>query len=155
METLPYPTGSVTPRAFKALSPCPLRGEPTLSEAKPATPNEPRPAPSEELPWFSPDHLRTMLACDVDTFLPRHFHQTFKSPLRRECALGKRLELQDCTYRAVWGDPVRVTKGMIVIGLMWVYTTKQSEPGGLFLRVRSRITLLGNQEKGVVTKVEA
>jgi hypothetical protein len=57
--------------------------------------------------------------------------------------------------RGVWGNPVKIVPDMIVIGLMWVYVTKKSQPGGLFLRVRSRITLLGNQERDILPRIEA
>ena len=125
VKPLLYPTDSVTQRyAFQA------RVDPS------ATTDAVVPAGT---PWRpTGEHLRIIPACDVDTFMPKHFNQSFGTSLRHECSLGERLELQDCINRGVWGDSVRIVAGMIVIGLMWVYVTKKSQPGGLFLRVRSR-----------------
>ena len=96
-----------------------------------------------------------MLACDVERALPKHFHQTFGSPLRLECALGEQLELQDCLNREVWGPPTKILSGMIIIGLMWVYAIKGDLITGFFLRIRSRITLMGNQERNIPRRLEA
>jgi len=101
-----------------------------------------------------------MRGIDVDPHLPKHFHETHSSPLRGECAQGEIKELQDCMNRDVWLAPVNVSDIratdpiMILIGLMWVYTVKSTD-AGLFSRIRSRITLLGNQMRSHLDKLEA
>ena len=104
------------------------------------------------------DDLRKMPAADVAAILPRHYHQTLRSPLRAACAEGELRELQDCLNRGVWAHPVKVTADKIIIGLMWVYAVKEQkdkDQSGLFDRVRSRITLMGNQERNHLPALEA
>jgi len=95
-----------------------------------------------------------MPASEVEQMIPRHHHQTYSSPLRQYIEDAEERELQDCCNREVWGPPVKVGRGEIVIGLMWVYACK-SHDNGLLKKFRSRITLLGNQEKTLLSKVEA
>ena len=98
--------------------------------------------------------LRKVLACDVERILPKHFHQTLRSPLRAECAKGEERELQDLTNREVLGDPIKRGPDTIVIGLMWVYAVKK-EKDGRFKSIRSRLTLMGNQERTLLSKLDA
>ena len=120
---------------------------------------------SPPLPSNFPSHptmadLRKMVACEVEATLPQHYHQTLSSPLRPACAKGECRELQDCLNRGVWDHPVRVAEGKkkLVIGLMWVYaikSQKEKETQHLFDRVRSRITLMGNQERDHLPALDA
>ena len=89
--------------------------------------------------------LKEFEAIDVSPYLPRHHHQVNASPLRRECEDGQVKELQECIDRDVFGTPVFRQKDWVVIGLMWVYTVKAKDE--MYARIRSRITLMGNQEK--------
>jgi hypothetical protein len=91
------------------------------------------------------DELRKMQAVDVEDLLPRHHHQTIGHPLRTACANGEILELQDFVNREVFGQ--YQTDGAGAIGLMWVYAIKREEETGLYKRVRSRLTLMGNQNE--------
>ena len=91
--------------------------------------------------------LRTMDASVVGTFLPKHRHQLAGNPLKRECLKGEVRELQDCINQGVWGTPRKRQPRDVVIGLMWVYALKLTLSTGKFDRVRSRITLMGNQER--------
>ena len=91
------------------------------------------------------EDLKELEAIDVSPFLPKHHHQVNASPLRRECENGQIKELQECVNRDVFGPPVVRQGDWVVIGLMWVYTVKAKDE--MYNRVRSRITLMGNQEK--------
>ena len=97
--------------------------------------------------------LRKLEAIDVSPFVPKHYHQAVASPLAHECERGQVKELQDCLNRGVWGNPVEVQPDWVVIGLMWVYAIKAK--CDMYERVRSRITLLGNQEKVDLTTWQA
>jgi len=101
------------------------------------------------------EELQTMQGCDVERFLPRHFHQTHGHPLRMACARGEVAELQDCLNRSVWGNPTEITDNHIVIGLMWVYAIKIVQETGAYKKVRSRITLMGNQERTLLGRMDA
>ena len=89
--------------------------------------------------------LKKMEALTISPYLPRHYHQIHRSPLRLACEHGQVKELQECLNREVFGKPVLRGKDWVVIGLMWVYTVKARDE--MYERVRSRITLMGNQEK--------
>ena len=104
------------------------------------------------------EEIAGMAASDVERMLPQHYHQTLSSPLRKFIAKGEENELQDCINREVWGKPIRDTElpeGVKVIPLMWAYAVKKHDENGLFRKFRSRITLMGNHERNVLTKLEA
>ena len=103
---------------------------------------------------LSPEELAKMDAIDVAPLLPKHFHQTFSSALRNECEDGEIKELQDCLNREVWGKPQKKPEDAKVIGLMWVYTVKATTEKK-YARVRSRITLMGNQERSTLAALDA
>ena len=98
--------------------------------------------------------LSQTTAVDVERCLPKHYHQSFGHPLRSECEKGEIRELQDCINKDVWLAPVDIEPDWLVIGLMWVYAVKPTADH-MFQRVRSRITLMGNQERTVLSPLEA
>lgn len=98
--------------------------------------------------------LKEMKAHQVQALLPKHFHQTLSHPFREHLELAENLELQDCMNRDVWGNPEYPPEGIKVIGLMWVYACKET-PEGLFDKFKGRITLMGNQERTMLSKLDA
>ena len=101
------------------------------------------------------DDIKEMEACDIERVLPKHWHQTLGHPLERFLQDAEIVELQDCINRNVFGPPELITDDKIVIGLMWVYAVKKFDTTGLFRKFRSRITLLGNQERNLLPKLDA
>ena len=101
------------------------------------------------------EELRKMSVFDVSRALPTLYHQTLKSPLRAECEKGQIKELQDLTNRDVFGEPRRMTKDDVRIGLTWSHMVKGKD--GFYDRVRARCCLMGNQEKHhlLLNKLEA
>lgn len=145
VKVMQYPLEKLTPSAVKHwLAKRGAFKRPTLPENFPMHPSLPQ--------------LRQMLAREVEAVLPRHYHQTLHSPLRPACAEGECRELQDCLNRGVWDRPV-LAEGNIIIGLMWVYAiknqSKDEKTKDLFDRVRSRITLMGNQERNLLDPLDA
>ena len=145
VRVMEYPEEPLQPAAIEAWKA--MKGKAQMPIVPPDFPESPTTA-----------ELRGMDAADIIKILPRHYHQTLRSPLRRACAEGEYRELQDCMNRNVWDHPVRVKPNMIVIGLMWVYAvkdSKDSEQSGRFDRIRSRITLMGNQERNHLPALDA
>lgn len=52
------------------------------------------------------------------------------------------------------GAPRRLKPGEQAIDLLWVYTTKELE-GGNFSHVKSRLAMMGNQERHTLCKMDA
>ena len=95
-------------------------------------------------------------AREIEAALPRHRHQTLHHPFRPFIAEAEEVELQDCCNRGVFGELVDPPRGAIIIGLMWVYAVKaHDDPEALLRKFRSRITLMGNQERNILDKLEA
>ena len=110
-------------------------------------PKVPAPVPEGTPLSLTTEELECMPAVDVERILPQHQHQTFGHPMRHACASGEVKELQNCLNRGVWGAPIPIEPGMIVIGLMWVYAIKVMLETGMYKSTRARITLMGNQER--------
>ena len=101
----------------------------------------------------------------VEAAIPQHYHQTLSHFLRPLIEVGETDELEglckvdpdDCKPDVCWGHPINpssLPKGTRVIGLMWVYTAK-ADANDCFAKVKGRLTLLGNQERTVLTKFDA
>ena len=112
-------------------------------------------APAAARPRVTVDKITKMFASDVENMLPRHWSASRNHPLQEFLEQGEIQELQDCSNRGVFGAPIKITPSMTVIGLMWVYAVKKHEVTGLFRKVRCRITLMGNQERNLITRLEA
>jgi hypothetical protein len=106
-------------------------------------------------PTITMKEITQMLACDVESALPRHWHQTKGHPYEPFLMEGEIHELQDCCNRGVFGAPIQIEAGMIIIGLMWVYAIKKFDITGLFRKFRARLVLLGNQERNHLARLEA
>ena len=101
------------------------------------------------------EELQKMSVYDVSHALPSLYHQTLLSPLREQCEMGQIKELQDLINRDVFGEPRRVSKEDVRIGLTWSHIVKGKD--GLYDRVRARCCLMGNQEKRhlLISKLDA
>ena len=72
----------------------------------------------------------------INRDLPERHHQTLNHPLRPEIQRGEERELQGMVQIPVFGKPVRKTKDIRPIGLMWVYTAKPCSDGVNYGKIR-------------------
>ena len=94
----------------------------------------------------------------VDQDLPARHYQTFGHPLRPLIYEGEERELQGLLGIKFCGAPQQTPQGVRPIDLMWVYKAKAFEQGesvDKFRKIKSRLTMMGNQERNAVTKGQA
>jgi len=100
--------------------------------------------------------LHTLSSSLVESDLPARHHQTLYHPLRSHIAMGERRELQDMLEIPVCDPPVSLQSlpDIKVIPTMWVYTVKPND-FGLYLRMKARLTMMGNKERLTLSKLDA
>lgn len=97
-------------------------------------------------------------ASQVELDLPPDYRITRRYPLYKLCLDGKHKEMQSLLDRQCFGFPCAKPAGAKSIGLLWVNRAKPFESGpstGMLKAIKMRLTLMGNQERTVLDKVDA
>jgi hypothetical protein len=151
---LPNVDNAESPRVTSVNHVAPLAGSSYFCESYHSEPMRRKRSEVGPPPVIPRKELQKMPASQVEKLLPRHHSQLYWSPLRDECCEAEEEELQGMVMLPLCGVPRRLKPGEQAIDLLWVYTTKELE-GGNFSHVKSRLAMMGNQERHTLCKMDA
>lgn len=93
-------------------------------------------------------------ADEVNRQLPKHYGQFHNTKFATHINYGMEAEIQKMCNWPIFGLPQCCPTGYTPIGTMWVISAKGDDEG-TFVRIKGRLTLLGNMEKHMLSKAAA
>ena len=133
----------------------PIMGEAQLAKVKSCPKHTRSKFEGVSDPWKLIDKVK---AHEVDLDIPPDHHLRDTHPLYPLVMEAKQKELEGLCARGTFGPPQALPAGAKAIDVMWVSKAKGHQDGpliGLLKKVKERLTMMGNMEKNVLTKMQA